>query len=439
MTERSLQEQLADLWRTRPARLPGQGHIAGVCGGVGHRYGVDPVLVRVAFVVATVFGGSGIVLYLAAWLVLPRTGDDSSAAEALVGRGHSSDSGTRTVVLLVALVVALSTLGPAGIGLGGSGMVGLLLMLAGWWLLYQRQPVAPSLPHETTPPVAGTYPPVPGTFGSPFTTYGPYVRLPESYTPEPAPDREQRAGTDGAPSTSGTATAPANSTASPNSMEHPEPPSWDPLGVAPFAWDLPTPAPDLTPDVQPKQRSRITPLFLGLAIIAAAAASAIAVATDAEWLTPARIGAVALAVVGLGLVVGAFVRRGHGLLVVTGPLAGFVILASLVGPIDFDTSHMGEQRWAPTTTAALQGDYRSTFGSAELDLRGLTLTEDRTVAVENRFGEVIVYVPDGMNVANHCDSAFGEAQCLPDTPPGDGPLLTLDIENQFGNVEVHRG
>ena len=45
--------------------------IAGVCGGLGTYFGVDPVWFRVAFVVLTVGGGSGILVYLIAWLVIP--------------------------------------------------------------------------------------------------------------------------------------------------------------------------------------------------------------------------------------------------------------------------------------------------------------------------------------------------------------------------------
>ncbi|HZD79229.1 MAG TPA: PspC domain-containing protein, partial [Actinomycetota bacterium] len=36
--------------------------IAGVCGGIGWYLGVDPVLIRIAFVVLTVAGGSGVLL-----------------------------------------------------------------------------------------------------------------------------------------------------------------------------------------------------------------------------------------------------------------------------------------------------------------------------------------------------------------------------------------
>jgi phage shock protein PspC (stress-responsive transcriptional regulator) len=45
--------------------------IAGVCGGLGEFFALDPVLFRAAFLVLAVIGGLGIVLYLVLWLLIP--------------------------------------------------------------------------------------------------------------------------------------------------------------------------------------------------------------------------------------------------------------------------------------------------------------------------------------------------------------------------------
>lgn len=45
--------------------------IAGVAGGIGEYSGVDPSIIRVLFVVLAIFGGSGVVLYLILWIILP--------------------------------------------------------------------------------------------------------------------------------------------------------------------------------------------------------------------------------------------------------------------------------------------------------------------------------------------------------------------------------
>lgn len=45
--------------------------VAGVASGLARYVGVDPALVRIVFVLLTVFGGSGLLAYLIAWLVIP--------------------------------------------------------------------------------------------------------------------------------------------------------------------------------------------------------------------------------------------------------------------------------------------------------------------------------------------------------------------------------
>ena len=50
--------------------------LAGVCGGLAEYFKIDPLLVRVAMVVAA-FMGWGILLYLILWIVLPKQGEVS--------------------------------------------------------------------------------------------------------------------------------------------------------------------------------------------------------------------------------------------------------------------------------------------------------------------------------------------------------------------------
>lgn len=46
--------------------------IAGVCGGLGEFFEIDPVIFRIIFVVLAFLGGIGIFLYLILWLVAPK-------------------------------------------------------------------------------------------------------------------------------------------------------------------------------------------------------------------------------------------------------------------------------------------------------------------------------------------------------------------------------
>jgi len=46
--------------------------IAGVCGGIGKYFGVDPVLVRLLWVLFTLMGGAGILAYIITWIIIPK-------------------------------------------------------------------------------------------------------------------------------------------------------------------------------------------------------------------------------------------------------------------------------------------------------------------------------------------------------------------------------
>jgi phage shock protein C len=46
--------------------------LAGVCGGLAEYFNLDTTLIRVLFVVLAVLGGSGVVLYIALWIIVPR-------------------------------------------------------------------------------------------------------------------------------------------------------------------------------------------------------------------------------------------------------------------------------------------------------------------------------------------------------------------------------
>jgi phage shock protein C len=46
--------------------------LAGVCGGLAQYFNFDATLVRVLFVLLAVLGGSGLVLYVAMWIIVPK-------------------------------------------------------------------------------------------------------------------------------------------------------------------------------------------------------------------------------------------------------------------------------------------------------------------------------------------------------------------------------
>ena len=45
--------------------------IAGVCSGIARRFNIDPTIVRIAFVASLLLPGPQILIYLAAWVLMP--------------------------------------------------------------------------------------------------------------------------------------------------------------------------------------------------------------------------------------------------------------------------------------------------------------------------------------------------------------------------------
>ena len=54
--------------------------IAGVCGGLGEFFGLDPTLVRLVFVILALLGGHGLLVYLILWIIVLQRGDARTVA-----------------------------------------------------------------------------------------------------------------------------------------------------------------------------------------------------------------------------------------------------------------------------------------------------------------------------------------------------------------------
>ncbi len=93
--------------------------LGGVCAGLGHYFSIDPTIVRLVFVLLAISGGSGVLLYLVLWIVIPRedlvqsqgplTGDEFGRRARQMGeemRQVAAQPNTRTAQFLgIALVV----------------------------------------------------------------------------------------------------------------------------------------------------------------------------------------------------------------------------------------------------------------------------------------------------------------------------------------------
>lgn len=64
-------EQLKKLIRSKKDRI-----IAGVCGGLGEYLDIDAVFFRLAFILLTLAGGSGILIYIIMFVIIPEEGEE---------------------------------------------------------------------------------------------------------------------------------------------------------------------------------------------------------------------------------------------------------------------------------------------------------------------------------------------------------------------------
>ncbi|MEJ2307030.1 MAG: PspC domain-containing protein [candidate division WOR-3 bacterium] len=54
------------LYRSRDYRL-----IAGICGGLGEYFDIDPIIFRMIFIALLINGGAGILIYILMWIFVP--------------------------------------------------------------------------------------------------------------------------------------------------------------------------------------------------------------------------------------------------------------------------------------------------------------------------------------------------------------------------------
>ena len=418
--------------RPRIRRDTQNGMIGGVAAGLARHLDIDVVWVRLAFVLLTVFGGGfGLVAYLAAWLIVPS--DDGTAVplpprELRDGRGPRFWTGVVLVGIgaIILLDTVLSPLSARIAWISTEGIV-LPLVLIGIGALIYRSSRDGDIDlrlrfrdvEERAEAFGERVEREAESFGERieqrFERFGEEVE-------EVAEDWEQR-------------------------IEQ--------------------------RSVQMKElrsRSRVAPATFGAAFVTLGG-MLLANSLDVPGITIGRALAATLLVIGAGLVVGAFLGRGRGL-IVTGALLAPVVAFSALFPqlpddlrwiqVDGDGVMVGEaeQRTeAPETLAALPADgtYEFGVGSFIIDLRALgdeiAAAGTVTVTVEMGIGNLRILVPDGVTVTSDVDLGIGRIRILDatrsgglgvsdrqtvDLGDGTGGTLVLDIRQGIGDVTVTR-
>jgi phage shock protein PspC (stress-responsive transcriptional regulator) len=228
-------------------------------------------------------------------------------------------------------------------------------------------------------------------------------------------------------------------------------PAWDPLGAAPFAWDLPEPAPRPQPPAPRPRKPRVALLTMGVATMVVAG-SAIA-GIWSPWFTPVHVIGLLVAVLAAGLLVGSFVGAGRSLIWLLVPLS---VVGFGMTTIKFDGTGTSVSSYneTPKALADVRDRYETSVGSIQLDLRELPDSGSVRTAIEVELGEAVVRVPKNADVTFTCEaSSIGELDCLGRQAEGSsvrvdgkdlgdngegGLKIELDVRSNVGEVRVLR-
>ncbi|MDT0330713.1 PspC domain-containing protein [Nocardiopsis lambiniae] len=425
--------------------------LAGVCAGLGHYTDVDPVVWRAAFALTAFAGGTGVLLYLAAWMLMRDAQGGPATIEQMLDRGIPSRAVLKLLALGLAVATAFSLVG----GFGWSTLVLAVPLVLGVLAARGRgvdlRTSLTGLGEELRAKRPPPQPPVPGPVPTYYNPAQPWASAPAGpvdlavVAERTLRDREPGPGGDEEDEGPGDAAG------------RPEP-SGDqacrrgfPLGSCAL-WTLVTAA-VLAPIIV---FERISSLWS---------------ADTARLLLGPETGVFFLAgglgLVGLFAVVGTWVGNPRGL----GFLGVLLTLALVtVSTVDVTRMRIGEEVWRPTTVAAAEaGEHRLTMGDVTVDLTALedlepgegvdvsagvgagrvllVLPDDARVELTATFGAGVLQGPapagdeggsarDRFGFSSTFEEDYGPAR---ETGDDEVPLIRVDTDTRVGVVEVLHG
>jgi phage shock protein PspC (stress-responsive transcriptional regulator) len=346
---RVTRDEMKDLGRLR--RSVTDRHVAGVAGGIARHLDVDAIIIRVALVVAVFFGGAGLLLYVAAWILVPEEGTDDEPL--------GLDQRSRTIALagvgVLALVAALGDWAgafwfPWPLAIGAALVV---------WFLHRKEQSSPRSGSAAPPAYDGQLAVDPAADPAAYAPgYG------YGYDPAYGPTV-----------------------------------GYDPAGQW-AAYDQPR---------RPRNPRKRGPILFWFTIALIALAEGVLGVVDLAGVavTDSAYPALALGITAVMLVVGSFWGRAGGLILV-GLVAALATAATTIGSNIEDD----DRYYAPTSADAVQESYDFGGGQFTLDLSDVSDVEaldGRDVTIDGLGGTVEVVVPDGMDVDVHTQVVGGQS------------------------------
>jgi phage shock protein PspC (stress-responsive transcriptional regulator) len=457
---------MSSIWTIR--RSATDAKLAGLCGGVAQHWGIDPVLVRVGWVLLALSGGIGLVLYLAGWLLIPVEGSDKAPVDDLFGESVRRWPRELWITLIVVASLAMSaifgwlspfTIAPA------------LVIAVIWYFGFYKGRQDKGSDKESDTGSAATLSSATNTDGDPaqgaktqFVRYPgpptPFTEAAEAWQhrieehhresaagsepaatppdewPSPPPENRSQATMDPKPASD---SPPADHTAF---LADP-----DPLGLY---VEPPAAIPVKLSDTRSAKRLRMVSLIvLGLTLSGLGIAQALGVAIPlAAYL------AAALLVIALTLVAATWFGMARGLLPLGVVLAIAVVVVTAAGPaLRVAVAETSAHSYTSVADLPAAGDSQD-FGRLSVDLSQLSMTRDARYTAHVDFGELEITVPKDTNVVINYTADLGavhaygaEIEAGPELTgqitdpqpvvPGQH-TLTLELSVDAGNIQVQR-
>lgn len=388
------QEQTAPPRGEELVRPLGGRIIAGVATGVAQRLGMPTWVVRLAFVITAFFGGLGIALYLAGWALIRSENEADTPAERFFAGSTSPMSWLGVVVIVVGALIILGNLS----FFSAEFLVAVGLITVGV-LMYTGYIAGPKPEGTDVDDKEGV---------QPMTSSDTLTEEPETLVDD-----------------------------SPVDADTPPPPP-----------PVPTPQADPKPPAPPRETSILGRLTIGIALLGMGVLAIVdqidSVPIDAD---PRHYLALAVTIVGVGLLVGAFAGRARWLII----LSAILVPTLLFSPVfEYDwTSDEFDVFERPTTFTEVEGFYSIDAGNLVIDLTELPWDgQEVTLGAHVDLGNLEVRVPWEVGIEGEASVDIGRAsgpngESFGIGDPtvglgwhGDLGTVYLDLSVDVGNVEV---
>jgi phage shock protein PspC (stress-responsive transcriptional regulator) len=444
---------MSSVWTIR--RSATDAKVAGLCSGLAQHWGIDPVLVRVGWVLLALSGGIGLVLYLAGWLLIPVEGSDKAPVDDFFGesvrRWPRELWITLIVVASLGMFAVFGWLSPFSIG---PAIVIAVIWYFGFYKGRQDKRSAAAVPPSSTADSdsASTQPVLPevAQYPGPAT---PFTQAAEAWQRRIEEHTQQ--------------VAAATQPSAPPHAEWSSPPPENLSQVPPdspiAAHDAflaePDPAglyvePASAVPVKMSQTRSAKRLRLVCLIVLGLTLSGLGIAQAAGVAIPlAGYLAAALLVIGLTLVAATWFGMARGLLPVGVLLAIAVVIITAAVPA-IRVPFAATSTHAYTSLAELPAGDSTDVGTLSVDLSRLAVTSDVTYAAHVDLGQLVVKVPEDTTVLINYKADLGAVRAYgaevkagsdlagdvkdpQPTRPGQH-TLTLNLSVDAGNIEVQR-